>query len=83
MRFRSILALCICVMAFTISLRAQDGFDTFWQKFKTSVIKGDKETVASLSRFPLVVSTEKRKLSIKNKLSFASDTAIFLVNALI
>ena len=37
----------------------------FWQKFKTAVIGGDKEAVASLSKFPLGMSYGLK--SIRNK----------------
>jgi len=30
-----------------------DGFDAFWQKFKTAVTRVDKETVVSLTGFPM------------------------------
>jgi hypothetical protein len=33
--------------------QSHNGFDAFWQKFKTAVFKSDKETVVSLSRFPI------------------------------
>jgi hypothetical protein len=34
-------------------LSADPSIDAFWEKFRTAVIKGDKETVASLSQFPI------------------------------
>jgi hypothetical protein len=43
----------------------EDTFKTFWQKFKTAVISGDKETVAAMSRFPVGMSYGIR--SIRNK----------------
>ena len=58
-------------MLFTVTLcsaqtpRQPDTFKVFWQKFKTAVIQSDKETVASLSRFPIKMSFGKT--SIKNK----------------
>jgi hypothetical protein len=51
----------------TPSIQAQntDSIAAFWGKFKGAVIKGDKETVAALSRFP--ISRGYGMASIKNK----------------
>jgi hypothetical protein len=48
--------------------KAADSIDTFWAKFKTAVIKGNKETVAALSRFP--ISRGYGMASIRNKAQF-------------
>ena len=45
--------------------QAPDDFKVYWEKFKTAVIKADKNTVADLSGFPLGMSYGIR--SIKNK----------------
>ena len=45
--------------------QAPDDFKVFWEKFKTAVIKADKNAVADLSVFPLGMSYGIR--SIKNK----------------
>lgn len=42
-----------------------DSISAFWEKFKTAVIKGDKETVAALSQFPIF--RNYGIASIKNK----------------
>lgn len=42
-----------------------DSVAVFWEKFKAAVIKGDKETVAALSRFP--ISRGYGIASIRNK----------------
>lgn len=34
-------------------MQAQSNFNTFWLKFKTAVVKGDKVAVANLTSFPL------------------------------
>lgn len=47
------------------STQSNDAFNAFWQKFKTGVIRGDKEAVAALSKFPIGMSYGIR--SIKNK----------------
>ncbi len=36
--------------------QSPNSFKSFWGKFKTAVINSDKETVSSLSRFPLRMS---------------------------
>jgi len=41
---------------------------SFWQKFKAAAIKSDKETVASLSRFP--ISRGYGMANIRNKAQF-------------
>lgn len=62
------LSLAGTALAVTVSKPAQEdnkSVQVFWQKFKTAVIGGDKQTVASLSRFPIGMSYGIR--SIKNK----------------
>src|SRR5436190_5509596 len=53
--------LCLCFLLLTGmptsgSPQTNDTFKTFWQEFKSAVIKSDKETVARLSRFPIGMS---------------------------
>jgi hypothetical protein len=65
--------LCLCLLLGGTSLamtgwasaQSNDAVKTFWQKFKTAVINGDKETVATLSRFPVGMSYGKA--SVKNR----------------
>ena len=56
MRTRLILTL-VCALIFTVAsavtLAASQSQDSFWTKFKTAVIGGDKETIALLSQFPI------------------------------
>jgi hypothetical protein len=61
------LALAGTALAATAPPPAQGNaaMQAFWQKFKTAVVGGDKETVASLSRFPIGMSYGIR--SVKNK----------------
>ncbi len=47
------------------SVRGDDLIQTFWQTFKAAAIKGDKEQVAALSKFPIQMSYGIA--SIKNK----------------
>ena len=50
--------LLVWIASFAVHGKAQatDSFNAFWDQFKTAVIKGDKETVAALSRFPIGMS---------------------------
>jgi len=51
-----ILALAILtIFSFTAGASAQNNssIETFWVKFKTAVIKGDKESVAAMTQFPI------------------------------
>ncbi len=50
------------------SAPSAEDFQAFWQKFKTAVIKGDKETIAALSRFPIGMSYGKRSIKTKPEL---------------
>jgi hypothetical protein len=45
--------------------QSADSIAAFWEKFKAAVIKGDKETVAALSRFP--ISRSYGMTDLKNK----------------
>src|SRR5437016_12060533 len=63
--------LCIAVFLFALitsvvgGASADNSMNAFWEKFKAAVIKGDKETVAALSAFP--ISLGYRMGSIKTK----------------
>lgn len=52
-------------------LAGPDPRDTFWQQFKTAVIKKDADAVAALSKFPLGMSygipTVKSKLDLRKR----------------
>ena len=65
MKIKLLLAVCLCLLTLTGSLKAQTDFDTFWTTFKSAVIKGDIATVASLTKFPLIVSVDEGKPAIK------------------
>ena len=52
MKIKLLLSVYLCLLTLTGSLKAQTDFDTFWTTFKSAVIKGDKATVASLTKFP-------------------------------
>ena len=47
---------------------AQSEFSTFWQKFRSAVIAGDKAAVAEMTKFPL--SAGYMEKAVKNKADF-------------
>jgi hypothetical protein len=48
---------------------AESEFSTFWQKFKSAVIAGDKAAVAEMTKFPLSMGYEMKV--VKNKENFS------------
>jgi len=48
--------------------QTNEGFTLFWQQFKAAVIRGDKQSVASLSRFPIAMSYGKSSIKTKAQL---------------
>ena len=48
---------------------AESDFSTFWQKFKSAVIAGDKAMVADMTKFPLSMPYEVK--AVKNKEGFS------------
>lgn len=73
---KKLIILCFCIsttgaiLAMSVGSQAQrnEAFPAFWQKFKTAVIGGDKDTVAGFSRFPIGMSYGVR--SIKTNVEF-------------
>jgi hypothetical protein len=59
-----ILILSLCPNAF-----AQTDFSTFWKKFRSAVIAGNKATVADMTKFPLSVPYLVK--AVKNKEDFS------------
>lgn len=53
------------VYAISADSQRTDSMSAFWEKFKAAAIKGDKETVAALSQFP--ISMGYGIPSVKNK----------------
>lgn len=47
---------------------AQSDFPTFWKKFKSAVVSGDKSAVAEMTKFPLSMPYEVK--AVKNKQEF-------------
>lgn len=45
----------LALLSFTAAASAQNdsSIDAFWAKFKAAVIKGDKESVAAMTQFPI------------------------------
>jgi hypothetical protein len=65
-----LVAILISVVLFTISFGQDNNndFKVFWGKFKTAVINADKNTVASLSKFPIGMSYGIRSIKTKAEL---------------
>ena len=63
-------SLCIALLLPVVCFGqpSQSEFKTFWEKFKAAVIKADKETVASLSKFPIGMSYGIRSIKTKTEL---------------
>src|ERR1043166_3774004 len=57
---------------------ADNSVNGFWEKFKAAVIKGDKESVAALSAFP--ISMGYGMGSIKNKTQFMKNYKYIFAN---
>jgi len=55
---KKIVVLCVLLLLTAVAARAQrsESIESFWQKFKTAVIAGDKQAVARLTSFPLGMS---------------------------
>jgi hypothetical protein len=72
----SFVAVVACGISCGFSTLAADGehdaahtdFSTFWQKFKSAVIAGDKATVAEMTKFPLSMPYGVK--AVKNKEDF-------------
>src|SRR2546423_12398144 len=61
--------LVIAALQINASVTPTDAsIDTFWAKFKTAVIKGDKETVSTMCQFPITMPY--RVPSIRTKAQF-------------
>lgn len=52
----------------TLNVSAQTDINAFWAKFKTAVAKGDKNAVANMTRFPLLMPFGVK--SVKTKADF-------------
>ena len=63
-----VLLLSIVLFGATGTAQTDADFKLFWEKFKSAVIKKEKNTVASLSKYPLGMSYGIR--SIKTKAEF-------------
>jgi len=58
----------ILILSSFPSAFAESDFSAFWQKFKSSVIAGDKAAVAEMTKFPLSMPYEVK--TVKNKDGF-------------
>ena len=76
--------LCIAVFLFALitsvvgGASADNSMNAFWEKFKAAVIKGDKESVAALSVFP--ISMGYGTSSIKTKAQFMKNYKSIFAN---
>lgn len=68
MKLKSLLTICLALLMFSNSVFAQNDFNSFWKKFKTAVINGDKKAVANMTKFPLSMPYGVK--SIKSKSYF-------------
>ena len=58
----------ILVLLFFPNAFAQSEFSTFWKKFRSAVIAGDKAAVAEMTKFPISMPYSVRM--VKNKVEF-------------
>jgi hypothetical protein len=58
----------ILILSLFSSAFGESDFSTFWKKFKSAVIAGDKATVAEMTKFPL--SMPYLQKAVKNKDNF-------------
>jgi hypothetical protein len=59
----------ILILLFSSNAFAQTDFSTFWKKFKSAVIAGDKATIAEITKFPLSMPYGVK--AVKNKEDFS------------
>jgi hypothetical protein len=62
------LAGILILLSFPNAFAQSSDFSTFWKKFKSAVIAGDKATVAEMTKFPL--SMPYLQKAVKNKDNF-------------
>ncbi len=68
MKLKFLLAICLGVLIFSSAAQAQSDINVFWAKFKSAVVKGDKNAVASMTKFPLSMPFGFR--AVKTKTDF-------------
>ena len=66
-RAQTWLAAVLILLSFPTAF-AESDFSTFWQKFKSAVIAGEKAAVAEMTKFPLSMSYMEK--AVKNKHEF-------------
>ena len=66
-RWRTWLAGTLILLSFPNAF-AESGFSTFWQKFKSAVVTGDRAAVANMTKFPLSMPYAVK--AVKNKQHF-------------
>jgi len=61
--------LILCSLATVATpLQTDNSIETFWAKFKAAVIKGDKESVATMTQFP--INMPYGQAAVKTKVQF-------------
>ena len=60
--------LAVCLLPGKATLQGDTSIENFWAKFKAAVIKGDKESVAGMTQFP--VSMPYGQAAVKTKAQF-------------
>ena len=64
----TIVLLSLVLLGTSGAAQGEADFKVFWEKFKTAVIKTDKNTVASLTKYPLGMSYGIRSIKTKAEL---------------
>src|SRR5258706_16407165 len=57
-----LLSVAVLTNAPVNSAHSDDGFEAFWQKFRTAIVNGDKEAVIGFSRFPIRMPGRARNI---------------------
>ena len=60
--------LSLILLAASVNVAAQPGFDDFWKSFKAAIVKEDKTAVAALTKFPLLMPYGMK--TVKTKADF-------------
>jgi hypothetical protein len=66
-KMKSLLTGILSLLLFS-NASAQSDFSTFWQKFKTAIVHGDKSAVGEMTKLPLSMPAFQKK--VKDKADF-------------
>jgi hypothetical protein len=64
MKIKSLLA-GILILVLASNAFAETDFSAFWKKFKSAVVSGDKAAVAGMTKFPLSMPYQQKKVKDK------------------